>query len=54
MHTLPEWRDPNGSSIPMDLADVLAACGVDEGDVEEIESALLRDEAMDALRRWSA
>ena len=49
VHTLPEWRDPHGSSIPISLRELLAAGGVDESDVEEIEAAMLRDEAVCSL-----
>lgn len=46
VHTLPEWKDPRGSCIPISLRDVLAGGGVDEGDVDAIESELLAREAM--------
>jgi uncharacterized phage-associated protein len=39
MHKLPEWRDPSGSSIPIQIREILAAAG--EGE-EEI-SAVLRE-----------
>ena len=49
VHTLPEWRDPHGSSIPISLRELLAAGGVDESDAAEIEAAMLRDEAVYSL-----
>ena len=44
-HTLPEWSDPNGSSIPIRPKDVLLAQGVSADDADEIVSAL-EDESM--------
>jgi uncharacterized phage-associated protein len=49
VHTLPEWQDPQGSSVPISLRDLLAGAGVDDADVDEIEAALLGEEAMAAL-----
>ena len=49
VHTLPEWRDPHGSSIPLTLRDLLGAGGMDEDQVEEIEESLLGEEAMTSL-----
>jgi uncharacterized phage-associated protein len=46
VHTLPEWKDPHGSSIPISVRDVLSGGGIDESDVEEIESGLLAREAL--------
>ena len=39
-HRLPEWRDPQGSRLPIELRDILAAEGRTEEDIEEIEDAL--------------
>jgi uncharacterized phage-associated protein len=39
-HQLPEWRDPQGSSLPIDLRDILLAEGRSEEDVAEIEETL--------------
>lgn len=49
VHTLPEWKDPHGSSIPISLRDVLAGGGLDEAEMDAIESALLGEEAITAL-----
>ncbi len=49
VHTLPEWKDPHGSSIPISLRDLLASGGLDDGEVDEIESALLGEEALATL-----
>jgi hypothetical protein len=39
-HTLPEWRDPQGSSLPIQIGDILRAEGMSEEDVREVEEAL--------------
>ena len=39
-HTLPEWTDPHGSSIPIRVKDVLLAQGVCAEDAAAIEEAL--------------
>lgn len=39
-HTLPEWQDPAGSSIPIDYCDILRAVGRNEDDIEAIEEEL--------------
>ena len=40
VHTLPEWRDPEGSALPIELGDILRAEGRDEDDVERIQETL--------------
>ncbi len=37
LHEVPEWRDPNGSMIPIQLRDILSAVGRDEDDIAVIE-----------------
>jgi uncharacterized phage-associated protein len=49
VHTLPEWTDPHGSSVPISLRDVLRGADVDDDDAEAIESALRGESAMIAL-----
>lgn len=49
VHTLPEWRDPHGSSIPISVRDLLSAGGLDDDVVDEIETSLMGEEAMAAL-----
>lgn len=39
-HGLPEWRDPEGSSVPIDLRDILRAGGLTDEDIAAIEDAL--------------
>jgi len=39
-HELPEYRDPKGSSLPIDYADVLRGAGKSEQEVFEIVSEL--------------
>ena len=35
-HTLPEWTDPHGSSVPIRLREVLSAQGISEDDADAI------------------
>ena len=49
VHTLPEWEDPDGSSVPIALRDVLKGGGMEEDDVESVEGALLSEEALAVL-----
>lgn len=49
MHKLPEWRDPNGSSIPIQIRDILKASGESEAEIRAIIrelSSFARDEDM--------
>ncbi|MGH9491967.1 MAG: Panacea domain-containing protein [Terriglobales bacterium] len=36
MHKLPEWRDPQGSSIPIQIRDILEAVGEDEEQIRAV------------------
>jgi uncharacterized phage-associated protein len=36
MHQLPEWRDPKGTSIPIELRDILKAGGESDEDIRAI------------------
>ena len=36
MHSLPEWKNPNGSSIPISVRDILEAGGENEQDIRAI------------------
>jgi uncharacterized phage-associated protein len=36
MHKLPEWEDPEGTSIPITIADILKAGGVDQEEVRAV------------------
>lgn len=49
VHTLPEWEDPHGSSIPISLRNVLHAGGMEEEDIEAIEAELLAEQALASL-----
>jgi len=35
-HNLPEWQNPNGSSIPIQIEDILKAQGVSDGDISVV------------------
>lgn len=48
-HHLPEWRDPNGSSVPIHIRDILLGEGLSEDDVKEIEDAMRAEEFADQL-----
>lgn len=48
-HTLPEWQDPHGSSVPIDLIDILRAQGVNEEDARAIEEALAAESLMEQI-----
>jgi len=36
-HNLPEWQDPQGSSLPIHIRTILSAAGFEDVDIEEIE-----------------
>jgi uncharacterized phage-associated protein len=40
VHTLPEWKDPNGSAIPISIRDIIRAGGLHQEDVEAIVTEL--------------
>lgn len=48
-HELPEWLDPEGSSVSITVRDILLAEGYSEEDVHEIESALEAEAKADEL-----
>lgn len=49
--TLPEWRDPHGSSLLLAVRDVLRGAGMDEADVDAVEDALAGAYALNRLVR---
>ncbi|MEP6495255.1 MAG: Panacea domain-containing protein [bacterium] len=48
-HTLPEWVDPQGSSIPISIGDVLRGAGLEADAVAAIEEAFLAEDALASL-----
>lgn len=48
-HTLPEWTDPKGSSIPIEIDAVLLAQGASEEDVSGVVSDLKAAEAANEI-----
>jgi len=48
-HHLPEWHDPNGSSIPIKLDELLTVLGFTPEDVKRIASELREEAEIDAL-----
>lgn len=48
-HELPEWQDPNGSRLPIEIRDILLAEGLDEEEVEEILTGLRAEAAAGTL-----
>jgi len=48
-HTLPEWQNPKGTSIPIEIDEMLKAQGSTEEEIQEIRSELKSAEVADAL-----
>lgn len=48
-HTLPEWQNPQGSSIPIRLRDILVAEGFEDPEIEAIEDTLAAESFADSL-----
>jgi uncharacterized phage-associated protein len=48
-HKFPEWRNPNGSSIPIEIEDILKGEGIDEKEREAIIRELEGSQKMQAL-----
>ncbi len=48
-HTLPEWQDPHGSSLPIAIRDVLRGADVEEAEAEAIEEELSGEDALERL-----
>jgi uncharacterized phage-associated protein len=48
-HELPEWKNPEGSSVPIEIDDILRAAGIKKKERERIERELEGYRAMDAL-----
>jgi uncharacterized phage-associated protein len=49
LHTLPEWEDPHGSSIPIALRDVLRGGGLDDETADAVEEDLAGEDALARL-----
>lgn len=52
-HTLPEWTDPHGSSLPLPLRDVLRAGGMDDEQAEAVENDLLGEDGLARLLSYA-
>lgn len=39
-HKFPEWKDPQGSALPISYRDILAAQGIDDEEIEAIEEEI--------------
>lgn len=48
-HMLPEWTDPRGSAVPIDIDEILRAGGMSEADREGVEERLAAEEALAQL-----
>lgn len=48
---LPEWKDPQGSSTPIEIADVLRAEGFNEDEARSIEDALAAEALIEQIAR---
>ena len=49
VHKLPEWEDPDTSSIPIEYADILRALDKDDEEISQIESELAATSRLDRL-----
>jgi uncharacterized phage-associated protein len=47
----PEWNDPGNSSVPIDIADILAVLGKDEAEVTHTESMMSIQNALFEMTR---
>lgn len=50
-HEFPEWEDPDGSSTPIDVKDILHAVGVDDDEADTIAKELKGFNKMRALAK---
>ena len=50
-HEFPEWQDPDGSSIPIDVKDILRAVGIDDAEADAIAKDLKGFSKMRALSK---
>jgi uncharacterized phage-associated protein len=48
-HTLPEWVDPHGSSVPIALRDVLRGAGVEDDEADAMAIDLAGEDALERL-----
>lgn len=48
-HGLPEYRDPQGSAIPIQYEEILFAQGLNEDDVKAIAADLAAEESLDLI-----
>ena len=46
---LPEWQDPQGSSIPIQEAEILRAVGIDSDEATELENEIKTEHELDRL-----
>jgi uncharacterized phage-associated protein len=49
--TLPEWHDPDGSSFPITIKNLLIAMGHNEEDAERIQSQIMESSKLDSIFR---
>lgn len=48
-HTLPEWRDPHGSCIPITVEDILKNLGKSDEEIAEIQQETIREAYLDGV-----
>jgi uncharacterized phage-associated protein len=48
---LPEWKDPDGSSFPISLMDLLIAMGNDESEAKRIQLQIMQSSELDFIFR---
>ena len=39
-HEFPEWRNPGGTSVPLDISDIVSALGLSEDETAHVESSI--------------
>jgi uncharacterized phage-associated protein len=49
LHQVPEWRDPDGSMIPISIRDILTAVGKTPDEISEIERQIEADVFADSV-----
>jgi len=48
-HALPEWKDPEGSALPLETRDILKAAGKSDDEIAELEGSLAELAAIERL-----
>jgi hypothetical protein len=46
-HDLPEWQNPHGSAIPIEIEDILKNVGKTKEEIQEIQQEAIREAYLD-------